>query len=72
MRSRIHVLRAERRISQSALAPAADLDAHTVGRAERDGEIDKLKLETARKIADALGVGVDDLYERGGGEGETL
>lgn len=55
-----------------ALAAAADLDAHTVGRAERDGEIDKLKLETAKKIADALGVGVDDLYERGGGEGETL
>lgn len=34
--------------------------------------VHKLKLETAKKIADALGVGVDDLYERGGGEGETL
>lgn len=40
-------------------------------RAER-GELETLKLETTKKIADALGVGVDDLYERGGVEGETL
>ena len=71
MRSRIRVLRAERRMSQTALAEIADVSPYTVGRAER-GELETLKLETAKKIADALGVGVDDLYERGGGEGETL
>lgn len=66
MESRLRVLRAERRVSQVGLAAAAHVSAYTVSRAELGG-IGTLKLETAKKIADALGVGVDDLYEHGQG-----
>ncbi|WP_205949663.1 helix-turn-helix transcriptional regulator [Paracoccus sp. SM22M-07] len=48
------------RLSQEELADRAELDRSYVGRIERGEQ--NATLETAQKVADALGVGLDVLF----------
>lgn len=53
-------LRAEQGISQDKLSKLADVSFHTITKIEA-GDTPNPTIDTVRKIAEALGVGVDDL-----------
>lgn len=55
----IRVLRAMKNMSQKELAEAVGVTQQTISRAEKSSAI---KLTTARKIADCLEVGLDDIF----------
>lgn len=50
-------------ISQDKLSKIAGVTLHTIAKIETGSTPDP-RIETLRKIADALGVGVDDLIEK--------
>ena len=57
---RIRELRQERHLSQEQLARIADVTTKTIARAETDGSV---TVRTLRRIAEALGVPVAELFE---------
>jgi len=58
----IKILRKEQGISQDRLSKLADISHNTIIKIE-SGAIHNPTIETAQKIAHALGVGVDDLIK---------
>ena len=54
--------RQENKLSQEALARAADLSLPTIVKIE-SGETPNPTIDTVKKIADALGVSIDDLMK---------
>ncbi len=57
-------LRKEKRLTQEGLARKADISYHTIIKLESKG-IENPKIETVVKLANALGVTLDRLVERG-------
>ena len=49
-------------ISQDKLSKLADITLHTITKIESGATLDP-RIETVKKIADALGVGIDDLMK---------
>ncbi len=60
--SKIKKLRLELGISQDTLSKKADLAFHTISKIEAGSTPDP-RIETVKKIADALGVSLDDLMK---------
>ncbi|HQG79140.1 MAG TPA: helix-turn-helix transcriptional regulator [bacterium] len=56
----IRRIRQKKRISQDRLSKKADLAFHTITKIESGATPDP-RVETVKKIADALGVSIDDL-----------
>jgi len=56
----IRRIRQKKRISQDRLSKKADLAFHTIAKIESGATPDP-RVETVKKIADALGVSIDDL-----------
>lgn len=52
--------RAKKGISQDKLSKLAGITLHTITKIESGATLDP-RIETVKKIADALGVGIDDL-----------
>ena len=57
--NKIKIYRAIKNISQQELADAIGVTQQTIGRIEKLGTTN---LNTARKIADYFGVGIDDIF----------
>jgi DNA-binding XRE family transcriptional regulator len=49
-------------ISQDKLSKLANITLHTITKIESGATLDP-RIETVKKIADALGVGIDDLFK---------
>lgn len=58
----IRKYRLERKLSQEKLARLADLSFPTIAKIE-SGETSDPRIETVKKIADVLGVSIDDLMK---------
>ena len=59
----IRILRKWKGISQDKLSKMADVTLHTIAKIETGSTPDP-RIETLRKIAEALGVSVDDLIQK--------
>jgi len=55
--------RAKKGISQDKLSKLADITLHTITKIE-SGATPNPRIETVKKIADALGVSIDDLMKK--------
>ncbi len=60
--SRIRAWRIVRGLDQAALAVRAQMTQPEVSRAERPGQVARMKGETLKRIAQALQVKIDDLF----------
>jgi DNA-binding Xre family transcriptional regulator len=60
--SRIRAWRIVRGLDQAALAARAQMTQPEISRAERPGQVARMKGETLKRIAEALRVKVDDLF----------
>lgn len=60
--SRIRAWRIARGLDQAALAARAHMTQAEISRAERPGQVDRMKRETLKLIAQALQVKIDDLF----------
>lgn len=60
---KLAILRKEKGFTQEGLARSADISYHTIIKLESGG-IKNPKIETVVKLADALGVSVDELVGR--------
>jgi DNA-binding Xre family transcriptional regulator len=60
--SKIRAWRIVRGLDQSALAARANMTQPEISRAERLGQVAKMKGETLRRIAQALQIRIDDLF----------